>query len=65
MLKACPRSRLLENLLMLPHIPGVQMADIPEDSVGINNEKKVEEERGEDDKDKRLREKIMEMKVNP
>lgn len=50
---------------MLPHIPGVQMADIPEDSVGINNEKKVEEERGEDDKDKRLREKIMEMKVDP
>ena len=50
---------------MLPHIPGVQMADIPEDRVGINYEKKVEDERGEDDKDKRLREKIMEMKVDP
>ena len=28
------RSRLLENLRMLPHAPGVQMADIPEDRYG-------------------------------
>ena len=38
---ASPRSRLLENLRMLPHAPVVQMADIPEDSVNL--EKKDEE----------------------
>jgi hypothetical protein len=32
------RSRLLENLRMLPHAPGVQMADIPEDSIDINQD---------------------------
>ena len=32
------RSRLLENLRMLPHAPGVQMADIPEDSIDLNKE---------------------------
>ncbi len=32
------RSRLLENLRMLPHAPGVQMADIPEDSLDINQD---------------------------
>ena len=32
----CLRSRLPENLRMLPHAPRVQMADIPEDSVDIN-----------------------------
>ena len=62
---SCPRSRLLENLLMLPHIPGVHMADIPEDSVGSNNEKKVEDEGGEDDKNKRLTENVRDMKVDP
>jgi histone deacetylase 1/2 len=34
----CVRSRLLENLRMLPHAPGVQMADIPEDSLDINQD---------------------------
>ena len=32
--------RLLENLRMLPHAPGVQMADIPEDSVNLDKEVK-------------------------
>ena len=32
---------------MLPHAPGVQMADIPEDSVDINKEKEGEDEGGE------------------
>jgi len=36
------RSRLLENLRMLPHAPGVQMADIPEDGVNINQDEAVE-----------------------
>ena len=36
------RSRLLENLRMLPHAPGVQMADIPEDRVDINQDEAVE-----------------------
>jgi len=36
------RSRLLENLRMLPHAPGVQMADIPEDRIDINQDELVE-----------------------
>jgi len=32
------RSKLLQNLKDLPHAPGVQMADIPEDSVDLNIE---------------------------
>lgn len=36
------RSRLLENLRMLPHAPGVQMADIPEDGVDINQDELVD-----------------------
>ena len=59
------RSRLLENLRMLPHAPGVQMADIPEDSVDINKEKEAEDEGGEADKDKRLGVKIMDKRVEP
>ena len=63
----CLRSRLPENLRMLPHAPGVQMADIPEDSVDINKEKEGEgeDEGGEADKDKRLRVKIMDKRVEP
>ena len=52
---------LLENLRMLPHAPGVQMADIPEDSVDINKDK--EEEDSEADKDKRNTVKIMDKKI--
>ena len=59
------RSRLLENLRMLPHAPGVQMADIPEDSVDLNKEKEAEDEGGEADKDKRLGVKIMDKRVEP
>ena len=55
------RSRLLENLRMLPHAPGVQMADIPEDNVDINKDK--EEEDSEADKDKRNTVKIMDKKI--
>ena len=50
---------------MLPHAPGVQMADIPEDSVDINKEKEAEDEGGEVDKDKRLGVKIMDKRVEP
>ena len=50
---------------MLPHAPGVQMADIPEDSVDINKEKEAEDEGGEADKDKRLGVKIMDKRVEP
>jgi hypothetical protein len=32
------RTRLFENLRMLPHAPGVQMADIPEDGVDLKAE---------------------------
>ena len=56
------RSRLLENLRMLPHAPGVQMQDIPEDSVDINKDK--EEEDGED-KDKRVTMKMMDKRIEP
>ena len=45
---------------MLPHAPGVQMADIPEDSVDINKEDEDTE-----DKDKRLGVKIMDKRVEP
>ena len=32
------KTRLFENLRMLPHAPGVQMADIPEDAVKEESE---------------------------
>lgn len=32
------KTRLFENLRMLPHAPGVQMADIPEDAVNFESE---------------------------
>jgi len=50
------RSRLLENLRMLPHAPGVQMADIPEDSVNLDKE---DEEVDAADPDKRGNMKLM------
>ena len=56
------RTRLLENLRMLPHAPGVQMADIPEDSVDINKDK---EEEDTEDKDKRVTMKMMDKRVEP
>merc|ERR1719433_1500435 len=50
------RGRLLENLRMLPHAPGVQMADIPEDSVNLDKE---DEEVDAADPDKRGNMKLM------
>ena len=47
---------------MLPHAPGVQMADIPEDSVDLNKED--EKEDGED-KEKRSSMKLMDKRVEP
>ena len=47
---------------MLPHAPGVQMADIPEDSVDLNKEE--EKEDGED-KEKRSSMKLMDKRVEP
>merc|ERR1719471_1731799 len=32
------KTRLFENLRMLPHAPGVQMANIPEDGVKVDEE---------------------------
>jgi len=54
------RSRLLENLRMLPHAPGVQMADIPEDSVNMDKEG---EEMDASDPDKRNNMKLMDARV--
>merc|ERR1711923_256084 len=59
------RSRLLENLRMLPHAPGVQMADIPEDSVDLNKDDEEDDSNEEKDKDKRLGVKIMDKRVEP
>ena len=56
------RSRLLENLRMLPHAPGVQMADIPEDSIDLNKEGEKEDSK---DKDKRNTMKLMDKRVEP
>merc|ERR1719348_1507812 len=56
------RSRLLENLRMLPHAPGVQMADIPEDGVDIN---KDDEKEDIEDKDKRSSMKLMDKRIEP
>lgn len=56
------RSRLLENLRMLPHAPGVQMADIPEDSVNLDHEG---EEADSADPDKRSNMKLMDASREP
>ena len=44
------RTRLFENLRMLPHAPGVQMANIPEDGVKVDDGAAMDEA----DPDKRL-----------
>merc|ERR1719219_2441094 len=55
------KTRLFENLRMLPHAPGVQMANIPEDGVTLKEES---ENADEADSDKRnppqLKDKIVE-----
>jgi len=55
------RSRLLENLRMLPHAPGVQMSDIPEDGVDL----KDDEELDKADPDKRSSIKLLDKRVEP
>lgn len=35
---------MFENLRMLPHAPGVQMANIPEDGVSLKEESALEDE---------------------
>ena len=42
------RTRLFENLRMLPHAPGVQMANIPEDGVILKEESAGEDEANPD-----------------
>ena len=53
------RSRLLENLRMLPHTPSVQMAEIPEDGININKD----EEMDTTDPDERNNVKQMDVRV--
>jgi len=55
------RSRLLENLRMLPHAPGVQMADIPEDGVDLKDDEELEK----GDPDKRSNIKLLDKRVEP
>ena len=42
------RTRLFENLRMLPHAPGVQMATIPEDGIILKEESALEDEANPD-----------------
>merc|ERR1719384_2150169 len=49
------KTRLFENLRMLPHAPGVQMANIPEDGVTLKEESEAADEA---DPDKRLPQQI-------
>ena len=43
------KTRLFENMRMLPHAPGVQMQDIPEDAI-----KDEEEDEDKQDADQRI-----------
>ena len=54
------RSQLLENLKQLPHAPGVQMAEIPIDSIDLNREY---EELDASDPDRRNNRKLMDIRV--
>lgn len=42
------KTRLFENLRMLPHAPGVQMANIPEDGIALKEESEVVDEANPD-----------------
>ena len=53
------RTRLFENLRMLPHAPGVQMADIPADGVTIK------EDTDDADPDKRNPQQIKDKTIEP
>merc|ERR1712165_356096 len=55
------RTRLLENLRMLPHAPGVQMADIPEDGVPLKEESEALDEANPDKRlPQQIKDKIVE-----
>ena len=56
------KTRLFENLRMLPHAPGVQMANIPEDSVQLKEESA---EADEADPDKRNPPQLKDKQIEP
>jgi len=56
------KTRLLENLRMLPHAPGVQMANIPEDGAKVKTDSEVKDEANPD---KRLPEQLRDKIVEP
>lgn len=56
------KTRLFENLRMLPHAPGVQMANIPEDGVPMKEESETLDEANPD---KRMPEQISDKTVEP
>jgi len=60
------KTRLFENLRMLPHAPGVQMANIPEDGIpGVPLPKDESEVLDEANPDKRLPDEIKDKIVEP
>ena len=55
------RTRLFENLRMLPHAPGVQMANIPEDGVPLKDESEAIDEANPDKRlPQQIKDKIVE-----
>ena len=56
------KTRLFENLRMLPHAPGVQMASIPEDGVTLKEESEAADEA---DPDKRNPPELKDKQIEP
>merc|ERR1719445_2093306 len=56
------KTRLFENLRMLPHAPGVQMANIPEDGVPLKEESEAADEA---DPDKRNPPQLKDKQIEP
>ena len=56
------KNRLFENLRMLPHAPGVQMANIPEDGVTLKEESEAADEA---DPDKRNPPQLKDKQIEP
>merc|ERR1712018_1025249 len=55
------KTRLFENLRMLPHAPGVQMANIPEDGVPLKDESEAIDEANPDKRlPQQIKDKIVE-----
>merc|ERR1712079_448713 len=55
------KTRLFENLRMLPHAPGVQMANIPEDGVPLKEESEALDEANPDKRlPQQIKDKIVE-----